>query len=285
MEKKKIMKISEALNKAKTILNNKKIEDANIISRILLAKVLNISKEKLIIEYDKEISKKEEEIFFDGIEKISNGYPLQYLTSAQEFMKMKFFVNENVLIPRPDTESLVLEVIKICKDENKKDILELCTGSGIIAISLAKYLKNVKILATDISNLALEVARKNAKELLDLDEKEISFIQSDMFENVDKKYDLIVSNPPYIRKNDIEKYNLEYEPKLALDGGEDGLDFYRIIIEEGYKYLKKNGIIALEIGFDQKEDVINLANNIGKYKEIYSLKDLGGNDRVVVLKL
>ncbi len=171
-------------------------------------------------------------------------------------MGMKFFVNRNVLIPRSDTETLVEEVIKLAKEENKKDILELCTGSGIIAVSLKKYLEKVNITATDISTKALEVAKKNKQQLLK--NETIQFIQSDMFEKITEKYDIIVSNPPYIKTEVMKEYNLEFEPKLALDGGEDGLEFYKIIIKKGHKHLKEKGIIALEIGYDQREEIIEL---------------------------
>ena len=294
------MKVQEALNVGKEILKKNNIEDASLITRILLASILMCSRKKLVVEYDKELKKEYENEFFKCVEKIANGYPMQYITSSQEFMKMRFYVDENVLIPRPDTEVLVEEVIRICKNKNKKEILELCTGSGVIAISLAKYIENAHIIATDISEKALEVAIKNERQLLQQDIKQannmqeyslnngkgqvISFIQSDMFQNIDEKYDIIVSNPPYIKKQDIEKYSLKYEPRLALDGGEDGLKFYRIIIQEGYKYLKPNGIIALEIGFDQKEEVINIARECKKYKNVYCKQDLSGNDRVVVIE-
>lgn len=274
------MKVQEALIKGIKTLKEKNIEEASLKARILLASILSCNKEELIIKSEELFQ--EEEKYFKGIEKISIGYPVQYLTNNKEFMKMNFYVNENVLIPRNDTEILVEEVIKICKEGNKKEILEMCTGSGIISISLAKYLKNINITGVDVSEKALEIAKKNVKNLLE--EENINFIQSDMFENIDKKFDVIVSNPPYIKTEVIKEYDLEYEPKIALDGGEDGLKFYRIIIEEGYKYLKENGIIALEIGYDQREDVMNIAKLSKKYNEINCIKDMAGNDRVVIIK-
>ncbi len=207
------MKLQEALIKAIKILNENNIEEASLVSRIFLANILNMKKEELVVNSDMQIPKEKEEEFFNGIFKISKGYPIQYLMGYKEFMKMKFFVNENVLVPRADTEILVEEVINLAK--NKKEILELCTGSGAIAISLAKYVENLKITATDISKCALEVAKKNARELLD--KQNISFIKSDMFENVNGKYDIIVSNPPYIKSSIIKEYSLQYEPQIALD--------------------------------------------------------------------
>lgn len=195
-------------------------------------------------------------------------------------MKLNFYVDENVLIPRSDTEVLVEEVINLCKD--KKEVLELCTGSGAIAVSMEKYIKEIEITATDISKEALNIAKNNEQNLIE--NPKINFIESNMFEKIDKKYDIIISNPPYIKTDIIKEYNLEYEPKLALDGGEDGLKFYRIIIEEGHKYLRNGGIIALEIGYDQKQEVTEIAEKTNKYENVNCIKDLFGNDRVIIIK-
>lgn len=206
------MKIKEILNKGIKILNENGIEEASLIAKMFLAHICKCKKEELIINSEKEIDEKE---FFEGIERLKKGYPVQYLIGYKEFMKMNFKVNEDVLIPRSDTEILVEEAISIVQKEGKKDILELCTGSGAISVSLAKYLKNVNILGTDISEDALKIARENSASLLELND--VKFIQSDMFEKINRKFDLIVSNPPYIKSEVIKKYNLEYEPKLALD--------------------------------------------------------------------
>jgi release factor glutamine methyltransferase len=214
------------------------------------------------------------------------GMPLEHITHQREFMKLNFFVNENVLIPRQDTEVLVEEVIQIAKKINAKKILDLCTGSGAIAISLAKYLNDSEISATDISNEALKIAKKNAK--INEVENQITFISSDMFTNIPKeKFDIIVSNPPYIKRDVIEKLDeqVKKEPFIALDGGEDGLEFYRKIVKESYQYLKYGGYLCLEIGYDQKIDVIELIENEEKFEKIYSKKDLYDNDRIVVAQL
>ena len=167
-------------------------------------------------------------------------------------MKLNFIVNKNVLIPREDTEILVLEALK----QGKTKILDLCTGSGCIAISLAKYLNNAQVDASDISTRALSVAKKNAK----LNDVNVNFIHSDLFESINEKYDLIISNPPYIRKSDIKNLQLEVkkEPMRALDGGESGLDFYERIINESVNFLNRKGIIMFEIGYDQAKDVSSL---------------------------
>ena len=187
------------------------------------------------------------------------GTPLQYITNHQEFMGYDFFVDENVLIPQPDTEILVEEVLKLAQAKKNCTILDMCTGSGCIGISLAKRLqKDVQITLVDISNKALKVAEKNAIN----NKVNVQLIQSDMFNNIDtsKKYDIIVSNPPYIETDEILNLNkqVQNEPHLALDGGKDGLDFYRIFANEAYKYLNKGGYLCLEIGYNQKEKVIQL---------------------------
>ena len=217
------------------------------------------------------------------IEKVKNGYPLQYITNNQEFMKLNFYVNDDVLIPQPDTEILVEEVIKICKTKYKEGpimVLDLCTGSGAIAISIKKYVDNVEITATDISNNALKVAIKNAN----LNNVDIKFITSNMFEKINDKYDIIVSNPPYIEKEILRTLskNVQYEPTLALDGGTDGLSFYREISKNSYKYLKKDGYLALEIGYNQKNSVIDILEKENRYKNIINIKDLSNNDRVII---
>ena len=211
---------------------------------------------------------------------------MQHITHQQEFMKMNFYVNRHVLIPRPDTETLVEEVIQIAKRIKAKKILDLCTGSGAIAISLAKYIKTSQITATDISQEALEVAQKNAKN--NQVEQQIAFLQSNLWEQIPKeKYDMIVSNPPYIKREIIRTLDEEVqkEPQIALDGGWDGLDFYRSIIGQADEFLKYGGYVCLEIGYDQKIDVIDLIEQEEKYVYTYCKKDLYGNDRVIITKI
>lgn len=208
------MKVSTLLREGIYVLHEKHIEDSNLIVKIWLSTIIGCGREELILKELEEVKQEDEEKFFAGIGKIAMGYPVQYITHSKEFMKMNFFVNEDVLIPRADTEILVEEVIDCCKADGK--VLELCTGSGVIAISLAKYLEDIQITATDVSSKALEVARKNYCNLVP--NKNINFIQSDMFENINEKFDIIVSNPPYIKTDVIKDYSLKYEPSLALDG-------------------------------------------------------------------
>ena len=312
----KIMKLQELIQNSKHELDSLNIEEADIKLKILIEYVFKISKEKLILKYKDEINNKKVEEFRKLLKKLENGIPIQYIINNQEFMGLNFYVDEDVLIPQPDTEILVEEVIKYCnelrnnepedketnkdykeniekepiinkedKNINKKTIkiLDLCTGSGIIGISIYKYLENVEIYASDISQKALNIAEKNTN----LNNAKINFINSDMFENIHiKDFDIIVSNPPYIESKVIKSLSKEVqnEPKLALDGGEDGLKFYRSILENAKDYLRKNGAIFLEIGYDQKEKIEEILKSYKIYKETKCIKDFGGNNRVIIIK-
>jgi len=279
------MKIEELLREGKKVLEKNNIEEASIISRSLLQYVLKIDRNKLVINKDEEVENNKENEYIGYIKEVAAGKPVQYITNKQEFMGLSFFVDENVLIPQPDTEILVEEAIKYANQiKENVEILDMCTGSGCIGVALAKHVKNAEVTLVDISTKALEVAKKNAKEN-EVKEK-VNFIQSDMFENIKSKFDVIVSNPPYIKTKVINELDLQVqnEPHLALDGGENGLKFYEILINEAPKYLKENGKIFLEIGYDQKKEVEELARNSKLYKEIETVKDLANNDRVIELK-
>ena len=280
------MTIGETLKKGRIKLKTNNVSEPNLKARLLLQFVLNKTRQELLV-YDNQIVNLRQEVnYFKGINKLINGVPIQHITNSQEFMKMNFYVNDKVLIPRPDTEILVEEVIKLSKENKIKNVLDLCTGSGAIAVSLAKYIPNIKVTALDISKDALNVAKINAKR--NNVEDKIIFVESDLFKNLKKeKYDIIVSNPPYIKKEVIKKLDEEVkkEPHIALDGGEDGLDFYRRIVNEAEEYLKFNGFLCLEIGYDQKDEVIELINREEEYINTYSKKDLFGNDRIIVTKM
>ena len=278
------MTIKEALNKGTFMLKNNNIETPKLKARLLLQFTLNKTREYLIIYDNENISQDKEILYFKYIDRLIQGTPLQYITNTQEFMKMSFFVNNDVLIPQPDTEILVEETIKIAKKIKKPIILDLCTGSGAIAVSLKKYLQDSIIYASDISSKALEVAKINAKN----NNVEVNFFESDLFENLPNiKFDIIVSNPPYLKKDVIKTLDKEVqnEPRLALDGGIDGLDFYRKIVNDGYHYLKYNSYLCLEIGYDQKEEVMEIIKNERKYMNTYCLKDLYDNNRVIVTRV
>lgn len=276
------MSIRELLEIGISMLKKNNVENPIQHARILLAHIIGKSKEYLVAHDNEVIDKTAEDEYKEAVYKLIEGTPIQYITNEQQFMKLDFFVNENVLIPRADTEILVEEVIDIAKKEKKLKILDLCTGSGAIGISLDKYIENAEIICSDISIKAIEVANENKNK----NNSKVKIIQSNMFENIKNKFDIIVSNPPYIREDVIKtlEKNVLCEPYLALSGGSDGLEFYKIIAENGYKFLNKNGYICLEIGYDQKESVINIFKEYEQYKEIYSKKDLNNLDRVVVIK-
>ena len=278
------MTIKQAITKGMIMLKSNNVESPKLKARLLLQYVLDKPRQYIIVYDNKEIDKQQQWQYFVNIEKLTKGVPLQHITHRQEFMKMDFFVDENVLIPRPDTEILVEEVIKIAQKYNSPRILDLCTGSGAIAISLKKFVPNADITAVDISEKALEIAQKNAKKL----ETKINFLKSDLFDKLDnKKFDIIVSNPPYIRKDEIKKLSEEVqkEPQIALDGGEDGLDFYRIITEQAINYLKTGSFLCFEIGYNQKNDVIKIIEDEQNYKNTYCKKDLYGNDRIIITQV
>lgn len=280
------MIISEAIKKGMIELKNGNVEEPKLKARLLMQYVLNKSRQYVIVNDREELDNIKEKQYLEEIKILKKGVPIEHITHQKEFMKLSFFVDKNVLIPRQDTEILVEEVINIAKKNNAKKILDLCTGSGAIAVSLAKYLPQAEITAIDISNEALKIAKKNA--ISNNVENQITFISSDMFTNLnEEKFDVIVSNPPYIKTNVIKNLDIQVqnEPYIALDGGKDGLDFYKKIINESYQYLKYNGYLCLEIGFDQKIDVIELIENTESFTGTYSKKDLFDNDRIIVTRL
>ena len=267
------MKVFELLEAGNKILKDINVEEYYLKTKMLLLDILNKSKEYLIINKDEEVNKELENIFFEKLELLKKNIPIQYIINKQEFYGYEFFVNENVLINYINSKII---------GNSKVDVLDLCTGSGIIGICLKKKLESkVCIYESDVSKNALEVAKKNAERL----DADITFIESDLFEKINSnlKFDIIVSNPPYIKTDVIKSLSGEVkcEPFIALDGKEDGLYFYRKIIEEAKEYLNTNGILFFEIGYDQREEVENLFKENG-YKNVYSKKDYSGNDRIVV---
>ena len=276
------MRLQELIKYGKDQLKNNKIDDETIKAKALLKYILNVDDSYLIIHNNEIQSTEIEKKYKDLMEELIEGKPLQYIMHTQEFMNLNFYVDENVLIPQPDTETLVLQAIKRIKqyENNNIKVLDLCTGSGAIAISLAKEFenKNVQVYASDISSKALEVAKKNAMQ----NNVQINFINSNMFESIKEKFDIIVSNPPYIETKVINKLSkdVQSEPYMALDGGEDGLKYYKIIANEYEKYLKEDGTLLLEIGYDQKQSVTELFIN----KRVECIKDLAQNDRVIIVK-
>lgn len=271
------------------------IEEAQLDARLLLESVCGTSRNDLLVHGDRVVDPERQAAYERLIAGRKARIPLQQLTGVQEFMGLEFLVDEHVLIPRQDTEILVEEVLKNLYDGMR--ILDLCTGSGCILISLLHYSNDCEGVGADISPEALEVAGRNARKLLgakacdeedgaagagDRDGK-ISFVQGDLFEKVEGKFDIIVSNPPYIPSGTIGTLMpevREHEPLGALDGGEDGLSFYRRIVEECGPYLCGGGMLFLEIGYDQAADVRKLMEDAG-FLEINVVKDYSGLDRVV----
>lgn len=272
------MKIKEALYACINNLKENNIDEAHSKARRLLAFTLNVPKEYLIINNEKELSKQDFEYYKNYITRLINGEPIQYIIGKQEFMGIEFNVNKDVLIPQPDTEILVEETIKIAKECNKPKVLDLCTGSGAIAVSIKKYVPEAEVFASDINIKALQLAKIN-----NIDNN-INFIESNLFENINNEFDIIVSNPPYIRTEEIKSLSKEVqnEPLIALDGGQDGLDFYRDIIKQAHNYLKSNGKLCLEIGDEQKDAITQILKSNFNYTNIKYYKDLQGNDRVII---
>lgn len=261
-------------------------------SQILLSFVLGVDKIYLYTHKHEIVSEKDKEEFMKLIELRKKRYPLQYIIGTQEFMGLDFKVDERVLVPRPDTEILIETIIEIVKsgyfNKDTINIADIGTGSGAITLSLAHYLENSKVYSVDISIEALEIARENARSLSL--ENRVEFFHGNLLkplydEKLEGEIDILVSNPPYIPTRIIEDLQVEvskYEPILALDGGEDGLDFYKKIIKDSSKILSRKSIIAFEIGHDQAKDIKNLLIQNGNFKNIKIITDLSGHDRVVI---
>lgn len=296
------MTLSDAFRKGTELLRNANIDAPAADAGVLLCFAAKCGREQLYAHGDRELDDDVLQRYMEMLGKRSCGYPLQYLTGTQEFMSLSFAVGPEVLIPRQETELLVETVLKFCRDrlnkagfKNERNcrVLDMGAGSGCIAVSLAYYLPGCIVTAVDISKGALDIVKKNA--FNNGVEDRVFTVQSDLFENLDSKlpfegqYDVIVSNPPYIRSADIKGLHREvreHEPVEALDGGIDGLDFYRRIIREAPHYLKKGGMLAFETGYDQAAEVSKLmsARKQGLsqcFKDISIYKDLAGIDRVV----
>ena len=253
------------------------IQEAALDARLLLEEVCRTDRNTLLVHGDRAVTEEEETQFRIFIERRSTHEPLQQITGWQEFMGLRFSVTEDVLVPRQDTETLVEEVMRYLSDG--MEILDVCTGSGCILLSLLRYSNGCRGVGCDISEKALAVAGQNAKEL----GISAQFIQSDLFESIEGRFEYIVSNPPYIRKDMIPTLMEEvrdHEPLIALDGGEDGLDFYRKITREATEHLYSGGMLFFEIGYDQGEAVKLLMEEEG-YEEVTVSQDLAGLDRVV----
>ena len=266
------------------------ISEAALDARLLLEFITGHDRNTLLAHPDTPVSDEDNARYDALLEKRASHVPLQQLTGSVGFMGIDFIVNDKVLIPRPDSECLVEEAMRFTHDGS--DILDLCTGSGCLILSLMHYKNNCRGVGVDISGDALMIARRNAEALEasgGLNGGTVSFIEGDMFEtaNKDQKFDVIISNPPYIRSSDIENLMPEvrdHEPKIALDGGDDGLTFYRRIAAGAPSHLSRDGMVFCEIGYDQAEDVTAILSTAG-FCDITIIRDYAGNDRVVTAKI
>lgn len=288
MDTREIYTIGKVLEYGYKILKESNNASYILDSQLLLGKIINKDKLFIMVNRDLKISSKEAKEYFELIKLRKNKMPIKYILGYTEFMGLNFKVKEGVLIPRPDTEILVENVISIINKNNYLDIADVCCGSGAIGVSIGVYCPNTNVDCFDISNIAYEVTKENAS-LQEITHR-VKVYKSDLLEAAIKNrsmYDVIVSNPPYIRKDVIPSLMedvKDYEPYEALDGGEDGLYFYRRIALESKGVLKNHGLIALEIGHDQREAVTEILKN-SDFDTIECHKDLAGNDRVITAYL
>ena len=276
------MNIQSAVIEGANVLKDKSILSAQLDTEILMAKALGKNREYIILNNDKVLNIENLEHFKKLVQERARRKPIAYLLNKKFFWNNEFYVNKNSLIPRPDTEIIIEQVLKLTKNKNKLSVLDIGVGSGCILLTILKERKNFYGTGIDISKNSLNICKKNAKNLLL--EGRIKFYKSDVDKFNQGKYDLIVSNPPYIKRCDLkylESDVIRFEPKLSLDGGLDGLSVIRKVISKSSVLIKKNGKFILEIGFDQKNKVIKLLNKKGFYINS-TLKDLAMNDRCIV---
>jgi release factor glutamine methyltransferase len=267
----------ELLEQGQHLLEQSHVPDADLDAWYLLEYASHKNRGEYFLHREETAPQKECEQFLQLVQQRCQRIPLQYVTGCQEFMGLPFLVDSRVLVPRQDTELLVETLLPLAKG---KKVLDLCTGSGCIAISLDKLGETVQVDGVDLSADALQVAQKNAKQL----DSRVRLWQSDLFENVTEQYDIIVSNPPYIPSGTVDTLMPEvrgYEPCMALDGGRDGLDFYRQITARAGQYLLPGGRLAVEIGYDQREAVVSLFEQ-NHFRQVVCHQDLCGKDRIVM---
>lgn len=270
----------QLLQTGRELLKQQGIADADVDAWYLLAHVFKLKRTDLLLQGDYFAEEDGKNRYLELLQKRADHIPLQHIIGTQEFMGLEFMVNEHVLIPRQDTETLVEEVLSYCED---KTVLDMCTGSGCIILSLAKLRRLKRAVGVDLSQQALQVATKNAL----AHNVRIEWIQSNLFDNVEGSFDILVSNPPYIPSSDIEELMpevKEYEPRMALDGSKDGLEFYRCISKEAKRHLNPDGLLFYEIGYNQGDAVKKILTEEG-FTDIMIKKDLGGHDRVVSARM
>lgn len=279
------MRFREAVSEGKQILAQAGIADAAVDAEILLLQASGLDRAHYLAGAGDEVPGGVLETYRALVARRAGHVPLQHITGSQEFMGIDFSVSGDVLVPRQDTETLAEEAIRILREKRREGralrVLDLCTGSGCILISLKKFCPYIAGTGTDISPRALDMARRNAQNA----NVQVSFLEADLFHGISEqeRFDLITCNPPYIPSSDIDRLSDEvrdHEPRIALDGGEDGLSFYRRIAAESRPFLRKDGVLLMEIGYDQGRSVPDLFQKAG-YEDIHVLRDMAGLDRVV----
>ena len=276
------MNILQALNNANKKLKEKGIKSYHLDSQILISEALKVEKKNILLNLEKKVSMKKLDYFDFLVTERINKKPIAYILRKKEFWKYDFFVNQNVLIPRPETELIIENVLELTKNKSKLNILDIGVGSGCIILSILKERKNFNGTGIDVCKKSLNICKINSY-YLEVSSR-LKLFKSDVDNFKNGKYDLIVSNPPYIKKSILkylEKDVIGFEPKLALDGGNEGLSVIRKVIERSSKLIKKKGFLILEIAYDQKKQVKKILMNKGFFiKKI--VKDLSGNDRCII---
>ncbi len=276
--------IIEAIN----LFKKANIPKPRLNAELIMVHCMNKERIDLYIDYKKKLTRIEANYFRALIQRRLQKEPVQYIIGRTEFMGLPFYVNKHVLIPRPETEVLVEQVMNHVLENKKRNyrILDIGTGSGNIIVSLAKYAPKCLYMGIDISNAALKVAKKNVK--LNKIKDDIKFLNGDGFECFSRRrhFDVIVSNPPYIKSSDLDSLQDEvkmHEPRIALEAGEEGLDKIKYLIDNSYKFMKKNALLTIEFAFGQCKSVKSYAIKKGKYKHIRIVKDLSGIDRIIMM--
>ncbi|ADQ13865.1 peptide chain release factor N(5)-glutamine methyltransferase [Halanaerobium hydrogeniformans] len=282
------MNIKELLNKTDNFLAQRGIESSRLDAEVLMAELLDMERINLYVKYDYPLKEKEIKNYREMVKKRAKRIPLAYITGKKEFMSLEFDLSEAVLIPRPDTENLVEEVISYCRENEleKPQIIDVGCGSGAISVSLGYYLEDARVVGSDISKAALKIARHNLKKF-ELEER-VSVVQSDLLREFIKRdiaeIDIVVSNPPYISEKEMAELapEVKKEPRTALEAGKKGLDFYKKLIPQAEKVLKKEGMLFLEIGSRQAEAVLDIFDE--NWSELEIIKDYADHDRIVSAK-
>lgn len=272
--------IFNILKQATEFLTSHNITEAQLDAEVLLCGVLKIKRNNLVTLRQETITQEQNQQYQNFLNRRITGEPVDYILGNSEFMGLTFKVNQNVLIPRPETELIVEQANKFIKENHSKTILDLCTGSGAIAVSVAHYNDDVSIVASDISQKALEIAKENA--VTNNVSKKIEFIESNMFNNIiTKKFDIIISNPPYVTKKEYEGLERElfFEPKNAFLAGEDGLEFYKIIADNSARYLNPKGVLLLELNANIS---LQIADLFSDFLFVKIIKDYSGLDRILI---